>query len=47
MNDGGFEFFRPLAQPVNDKRQLNGFRPRSEDRDNATLHEDRLPFLAA
>jgi hypothetical protein len=47
MNHGGLELVRPLAQRVNYQRQFNCFRPRAEDRDNSTLHEDRLPFLAA
>jgi hypothetical protein len=47
VNHRRLKFLRSLAQGVNHERQLNSFRPRAENRDDPTLHEDRLSFLLA
>jgi hypothetical protein len=47
VNHRRLEFLRSLAQGVNHERQLDGFRSRTENRDDPTLLEDRLSFLRA
>src|ERR1700685_273598 len=39
------KFMRALAQGVNHQRQFDCFRPRAEDRDDPTLHGNRLALL--
>jgi hypothetical protein len=41
MDNGRLKFLRSLAQGVNHERQLDGFRPGAENRDDPTLHTDR------
>ena len=40
VHHGSLKLGGALAQFVNHQRQLDGFRARAQDRDNATLHED-------